>query len=290
MMGSLHALSEELLFRIINYFDDYHTLCAVCLISKTFNRIATQKLYSEVHLIQANIDTGVKHLIPFAFLIFQKPHVASWVRSFSIRGHYGPKRDLIRLEDIGTHRFYKDHPEWRRRGWPDSKEVDSVIESAVSKLGYEGAEKQRWIKSLRGGNDESEILAILLSNLPNLRRLDLADGGHNDLFDDDALLALFARIGKRDPILEKYAHFSNLEEVMMAGTETKYPIGSDSFGTCAGLPAIKSLYGFKIGEEEQEEASATYKGLGKGTSTLEMIELRESKYVILRLKIPLRRD
>lgn len=99
---------------------------------------------------------------------------------------------------------------------------------------------------------------------PEFEALDLADEGYIDLFYDDTLLALFARVVQRDPILEKYAPFSKLENIMIAGTETKYPISSDSFGTCASLPAIKSMHGFNICDSEQQKASATCKRLSKG--------------------------
>jgi hypothetical protein len=71
----------------------------------------------------------------------------------------------------------------------------------------------------------------------------------------------------------------------------RYPDHPDFFGACICLPAIKRLYGFNQGnEEEAEGTTSTFEELQLSSSSVEFIELRHSKLKIsnfdLLLKAP----
>lgn len=194
--------------------------------------------------------------------MFKKPQLASWVQSFSIAENYStPEEGLVPLEAWAKDED-AEKDKWARRGWPEFEDLDLLIENAVSNVGFKGEEKEKRIALVKEGNDESIILATLLPNLTNLERLDL---GHGGIFDDsDLLVNLFQKIGKGDPTFEKSKLFSNLSEMLIAGTDTKYPNGETLLGVCVALPAIKSIYGLALGESEQTELTPSIAELRAG--------------------------
>jgi hypothetical protein len=73
--------------------------------------------------------------------------------------------------------------------------------------------------------------------------------------------------------------------------DIRYPDHPDFFGTCFCLPAVKKLYGFNQGnEEEAEGTTSTFEELQLSSSSVEFIEPRLSKLKIsnfaLLLKAP----
>jgi hypothetical protein len=276
MAPSLDTLTEELLSRIISFVTPHSSLHSLALVSRTLNRFATSYLYASVDFKGAYPDTGVKYLIPFAFLAFQRPEIASLVRSFSIRDTFGLADDLIRLEDLD------DDNEDARRGWPDHPHRDQILQSAIEGIGYTGEEVDEWLATLLEADDESAILAILLPHLKKLRRLDL---GHSGSGIGDPLLSTIHRLSQRDNSVDGPGHFSALTDVFIVGYEDKYPCSPTSLGACLYLPSLRRLHSMNLGENDQDTATEELVGLPKGCSSVEEIELRASKLYSEDLKL-----
>lgn len=271
MALKLETLTEEILTRIISFVTSQSSLYSVALVSRTLNRLATSYLYEAVNFNGASSDTGVKYLIPFSFLAFEKPYTASLVRSFSIRDAYGLPSDsgeLCRLDELDA------NDEDSRRGWPSRPDRDQIIRSAIKGIGYTGEEVDEWLALLLAGNDESAILAILLPHLKKLCRLDL----NGDWLDsDDHLVSTMRKVSQGEKPFDKGDTFSALTDVLVAGNDDKYPTSPIMLGACLGLPSLRRIHALNMGQNEQEEATELLADLQEGGSSVEEIELRGSK-------------
>jgi hypothetical protein len=174
MRTSLLSLSEELLIQIIN-FVEYSTLLSLTLVSQTFNRLTTPCIYGNVQFWGGSIYEGVTYLIPFTFLILQKPNIASLIWSFYIRDHFGDSETLNPLRsDLKRGEWAPD-----RKGWPSHPELDRILRKAVEDVESDQPEQTKLLEIVRNGSDEGAILSILLPKLPNLHRLDLVHDWRN---------------------------------------------------------------------------------------------------------------
>lgn len=222
------------------------------------------------------MDVGVTYLIPFTFLILQKPNIASLVRSFCIRDSFGHKDMLIPPTSSNGDAAQKKVDEGARKGWPSHPDLDGILGKAVEDIESEEEEKSKLFEEVRAGSDEGAILSILLPKLTSLRKLDLVHG-----WEDDArhLVRLLHKVTKREAPFDRYDNsaFANLSDVLIAGYDDKYPNAPDWFGAYLELPGIRRLYGYQMGNNTQEEITPTMAALGIGTSPVEELELRESK-------------
>jgi hypothetical protein len=332
MVLKLDTLTEELLTRIVSFVEPHSSLWSLALVSRTLNRLATPYLYKTVDFKGGSHDAGITYLIPFAFLTFQEPHIASFVRSISIRDTYGtPERGLDPLEgnaqiekdesqdsdaqddekeqsEADDAQDEEDEPSEKqdtpgdndeksedndtkddsdtegstRKGWPDHPDREQVIRSAIEGIGYTGEDVDEWLAALLKGDDESVILSILLPHLKKLRRLDIS---HDWMGDEDSLVSTLRKASKREKPFNQGNKFSSLTDVLVAGYDDKYTVPPIMFGACLGLPALRRLHGLKIGENEQDEATETITEIPKGSSSIEEIELRESKLYSEDLKL-----
>jgi hypothetical protein len=72
-----------------------------------------------------------------------------------------------------------------------------------------------------------------------------------------------------------------LQDCVSNADMCRSPNHPDFFGACICLPAIKRLYGFNQGnEEEAEGTTSTFKELQLSSSSVEFIELRHAKLEI----------
>jgi len=288
MVLNLDTLTEELLNRIVSFVSPHSSLWSLVLVSRTLNRLATPYLYETVNFKGASPDTGIRHLIPFAFLAFQKPYIASSVRSLSIRDTYGtPDQGLEPLNDDDAQSETdetedKNEESHGRKGWPNHPDRDQIIRSAIEGVGYTGGEVDRWFTALLEGDDEATILSILLPHLKKLRRLDLSQDW---IGDEDDLVSTFRKASKREEPFNQGDSFTCLTDILVAGYGDKYPVSPIMLGACLGLPALRRLHGLKMGENEQDEATQTMIEIPKGSSSIEEIELRETKLYSEDLKL-----
>jgi hypothetical protein len=276
---NLDTVTDEVLTRI-SFVTPQSSLYSVALVLRILNRLATSYLYATVNFKDGHADTGVKYLIPFAFLAFQKPYIASLVRSFSIRdtfgtgGRYGY---LGRVEELINGDNFDPDDKYARRGWPDHPDRDQIIRSAVEWLGYTGEEVDEWLATLLAGDDESAILAILLPNLKKLCHLDLCNDWLGPVDVEDRLVSTMLNVSQREKPFDKGDYFSALTDVLIAGHGDKYPTSPVMLGACLALPALRRLYALNMGENGQDEATASLAKLLKGNFPVEEIELRESR-------------
>ena len=206
MATSLEALSEELLVRIVA-FTERPSLHALALTSRTLNRLATPALYANVDLKGARADEGNKFLIPLTYNLLKNSDLASMVHSFSIRDVFTCEEDdLIPLGSDGEDTKY-------RKGWPaDQKDVDHLLESAVADVEDAEKEQEKLYDILREGSDEGLTIGILISKLPNLRRLDIVG---SMMSAEKRLLPFLQRIAKREAPFDKKRVLTKLSEVLI---------------------------------------------------------------------------
>lgn len=287
MAISLEALSEELLVRIVA-FPERPSLHALALTSRTLNRLATPALYDSVDLKGGNGDGGNKFLIPLTYHLLQNSDLASMVHSFSIRDVFTCEEDdLIPLGSEGEDTEY-------RKGWPaDQEDVDSLLERAVADVVDTEKEQERLYDILREGSDEGLTIGILISKLPNLRRLDIIG---SMMSAEKRILSFLQRIAKREVPFDKKPVLTKLAEVLicvryssktlhppmsisnfMQGWDEKYPNSPDMIGAYMELPSMRRIHGYQLGNNDQDAVTESLGALGIGTSPVEEIELRETQ-------------
>ncbi|KAL3419333.1 hypothetical protein PVAG01_09555 [Phlyctema vagabunda] len=258
--SSLESLSPELLAHIISFIP-HSWLSSVALVSRSLNQIATPELYATVDFAINYDEELITYLRPFAFLVLQKPSLASLVHSLSIRDEWTtedsdtPDSDTLKI-------------------WPDHTDLDQIVRKAVEHVEGSKEEADKLFASARWHRNEGAILSILLPQLKKLQRLDL---GHGELGGGEYILRMLARDWTREVPSGTEPPFAQLTDVMVAGYEDKYPCEPDVFGACLNLPALKNLYGYLMGSNEQSEVTAALKALRPASSSVELIELRRSQ-------------
>lgn len=199
-------------------------------------------------------------MLPFTFLILRKPCIASLVRSFTFRGRFHD-------EDYSS-----SHPSERRLLWPKHPERDNILRRLIKKISHSEEEELEWHQAVLPGiaPQDDAICSLLLISLPNLRRLDFEITGYHV----DFLTRIFSRIASSEPPFDVNPVFTKLSDIMLAGSNDRYSTDYVLLGACCNFPAIKRLYGHRLGaDEDRPQLSA----LGGATSPIETSELHDSK-------------
>ncbi|KAH7397472.1 hypothetical protein BKA66DRAFT_242174 [Pyrenochaeta sp. MPI-SDFR-AT-0127] len=137
----IEILPEELLDRILFFTSHRATRCALCLVSKDINRIATPHLYANIYLQEDDFQ----YLRPLAFLLWTSAKHRDAVKSFSVRRAYGGNLDP----------------------WPNHQNLETIIRAQI-KLYVRGGEADQWLFRVRDGADPLPIASLLLRSLKNV--------------------------------------------------------------------------------------------------------------------------
>ncbi|OBT71227.1 hypothetical protein VF21_09901 [Pseudogymnoascus sp. 05NY08] len=264
MSPSLESLSAELLDNIVSFIQPRSALFQFALVSWKFNFLATSHLYRHVFFDWDCPDGGIRHMLPFTFLILQKPHIASLIRSFTFRG-------VFHREGYPTFAPFNNDEDERRLPWPNHVERDAILRGVIKRISHSEDEEVEWNKVVLSQNAPSDdaILSLLLVSLPNLRLLDLEITTSEINF----LARTFDRAAHSQLLSDTNPAFMCLTDIMLTGSDEVYPTEYVLFGACCRLPAIKRLFGHRLGAEDDRAQLNTL----TGATTIETLELRESK-------------
>lgn len=307
MSPSLDSISVELLDNILSFVQPPSALCKLALVSWKFNTLTTPHLYRHVSLESDLPNGGFRHMLPFTSLILRKPSIASLVRSFTFRGLFHNEDSLIALAIDPNSQLDYDNDEMRLP-WPDHPELDDILRRVIGEISHSEEEELEWNREVlpRYAPKDTAIFALLLISFPNLRLLDMEIGS----FEDDFLERIFYRIAFSEPPFDVKPVFTQLTDIMIASYDDRYPSAYIFFDACCRLPAVKRIYGYRLGAEEDRpllsglegatslietseshdsslhlDNSPRLSGLGGATSRIETLELRDSKLHHLDLPI-----
>ncbi|PVH73173.1 hypothetical protein DL98DRAFT_58015 [Cadophora sp. DSE1049] len=286
MATSLEALSEELLVRVVS-LTERSSLPSLALTSRTLNRLANPALYVNIDLKGAAADEGNKFLIPLTYHLLKNPDLASMVHSFSIRDVFSCEEDDLIPLDEGADTEY-------RKGWPaDQEDLDTLLKRIVADVEDTEEEQEKLLNFLREGSDEGLIIAVLLSKLPDLRKLDIVG---SMMSVEKGFLRFMQRVAKRETPFDRNPVLTKLAEVLicvrysskilhpplsisdfMQGWDEKYPNSPDMIGAYMELPSIRRVHGYQLGNNDQETVTESLGALGTGTSPVEELELRQTQ-------------
>ncbi|KFY73988.1 hypothetical protein V499_05936 [Pseudogymnoascus sp. VKM F-103] len=275
MAPSLESLSVELLDNIVSFIQPRSALFQLALVSKKYNSLATSHLYRHIFLDSDCPDGGVRHMLPFAFIILQKPHIASLVRTFTFRGHFHDEENL-------TFAPNNEEEDDRRLPWPNHVERSDLLRGLIKRISHSQDEEEEWNEAVLSqyAPVDDAILSLLLISLPNLRLLDL----EITTFQLNFLARTFNRVASSQAPFITDPPFARLTDIMLTGSDDIYPAQYVLFTACCRLPSIKRLYGNRLGVEDDRAQLRTL----TGATTIETLELRHSKlhdddlHVILR--------
>lgn len=177
-------------------------------------------------------------MLPFAFLILQKPSIASLIRSFTFRGLFHIERYPPNNSDENK----------RRLPWPNHVERDDILMGVIKRISNSEDEEMEWNEAVLSQNAPADdaILSLLLISFPNLRRLDLEITGLEVNF----LARTFIRVACSEPPFDINPVFTQLTDIMLTGSDDLYPTEYVLFGACCRLLAVKRLYGHRLGARE----------------------------------------
>ncbi|KAF2709721.1 hypothetical protein K504DRAFT_467672 [Pleomassaria siparia CBS 279.74] len=289
MSSSLeHDLSEEVLDHIVS-FSCAASLINLCLVSKKLARIATPHLYSTISFTHGSqFKGGIKDILPLTYLILTSSSHASYVRSFTIRDTWG---EFEEMEEEYTNSDDKD----ARRPWPrfGTPELEDVLRKASADYAVNDSEAEEIYQKIKSGLNEDVILILLFANLPNLQSLDLNIGC---MIQRNHLIGMLERVGNREKPFDKLPSgpcevssrnkptstnsvaFSSPIDVLVTGTDDKYPHSPDHLAAFLNLPNLRSLYAMKMGDEEGDpEEDNAFTRLKPRSCPVEYLEFRESK-------------
>jgi hypothetical protein len=282
-----HDLSEELLDNIMS-MSCRDSLTRICRTSKKLNRIGTPHLYRTVFFNNGTLDQGVKHLLPFTFLIFSSPSHASFVQSFAIRSSWGEIAPVQKTEEE-----VDPNDKYDKRPWPkyNKPELEVLLRKKSAEYAVDEQEADDIYEKIKTGANENMITALLLTNLPNLRKLDLSLGMGLELADFYQLIdRVVGRVKPFDKLPSEVEFnlnekskassstaFSIPMNLLVTGGNDKYPNDPDSLAMMLRLPNIRSLYGWKMGDEADPKEGSTFTKLKPRSCPVEYLELRTSK-------------
>lgn len=293
MLSLKHYIPVEVVDNILS-LSSSDTVSSLCLVSTNFNGLATPHLYSSVVLDQTlDLDCRLKHILPFAYRIFTSPSYASLIDSFTIRDLWAEDTPLFNPKD-----FYEKRP-WPRYGQP---ELESVLKKKCIEYAVDENEADELYEKIKSGENEDAILALLLANLPNLRKLDLNVGF---CVVRKELMAMLERVAKRVKPFDKLPSgpiefpsndkakasiptaFSIPIDVFLTATDYKYPNNPVHLAAFFNLPNLRSIYGWKMGDDDSEPdlENSTFAKLKPRSCPVEYIECRTSKFHQENLKL-----
>ncbi|KFX95563.1 hypothetical protein V490_03792 [Pseudogymnoascus sp. VKM F-3557] len=302
MSTSIDLLSVELLDNIVIFVQPRSALFQLALVSRKFNSLVTPHLYQHIFLDSNSTDGGNRHILPLTFLILQKPSIASLVRSFTFRGSF---------QDEESWSGPGDTDDDSRLPWPEHPDRENILRRLIKKISHSEEEEDEWLEKVlpQYAPWDDAIFSLLLISLPNLRRLDL-EITNNHM---GSLERIFNRIASSEPPFDVSPVFTQLSDIMIAGNDDRYPTDYVLLYPCCRFPAIKRLYGHRLGAEEDSphlseitsvpspietpeldesklhtDDRSQSSGLNNPTSTIETFELRDSKLHLSDLPIILR--
>ncbi|KAF2825816.1 hypothetical protein CC86DRAFT_351829 [Ophiobolus disseminans] len=244
-------LPEELLDRIVS-FTTRKSLLNLCLASKTLNRLATPYLYSNICLRETD------HLSALAALLITSPIHAVLVKSLTIpenwaEGQEEPAEKSWSTQDLAVH---------------------SVLKAKYAEYAPDDSTAHEMCEKIDSGTNEDAIVALLIPNLPELRRLDINFG----------ILRVHTNFGTMWPtIVQSIRTINNSRlvpiDIMVTGAEDKYFNFSFHLAHFFHLPNVRSIYGWKLGDDESapDLDMSTFARLKPLSCPVEYIELRSSK-------------
>ncbi|OBT65336.1 hypothetical protein VE03_04626 [Pseudogymnoascus sp. 23342-1-I1] len=272
MSPSLNSLSVELLDNIFSFVHPPSALCKLALVSWKFNSLATPHLYRHIFLDSDGPGGGFTRMLPFTFLMLRKPSIASLVRSFTFRGQF--HNDDCIMIDPDSQCDYDDDE--MRLPWPDHPERNGILRRVIEEISQSEEEELEWQQELlpRYAPNDAAIFPLLFISFPNLRRLDMEICSFRE--EKEVFLErTFNRIVFSEPPFDVKPVFTQLTDIMIIGNHDKYPTAYAFFAACCRLPAVKRLYGHRLGaEHDWSQLSPIETGATCGIDTF---ELRDSK-------------
>jgi len=206
------------------------------------------------------IGARIPYLLPFTFLILQKPGIASLVRSFTLSyNNEEPDRAVHCL-------------------WPASPgEVHNVLKPVIEAAAHSSEEELELFNLvLHEKINDTAVLTLLLPALHKLRRLYMTITVYED--EDKYTLSLFQRIGAHQKPFDTHPGFTELTDIMINGYDDRYATPPDIFLACCTLPAVKRVYGHRLGNRPEDDVTQLMAKLPTQSSNVVSIELRCSKF------------
>ncbi|QDS75386.1 hypothetical protein FKW77_002713 [Venturia effusa] len=227
----LSGLPEELLLQICQYLDCL-ALAHLVRVSKHFHRIAFPELYHHLRLVrrEGGEIMGFMYLLPVLWKMIQQPELASLVQSLTVVGRnvddvlYKPKgqADEIMFGPLPLPRGFQNDPAYL-----------AAIDHG--KIFYCGQSHEFWTM-MESESSETSAIALLLTRLPNLRRLELWLPPNIWLLNG----AIFDPLNRQDP---NSSVFACLEEITLTGAE----VSGIDWPVFLRLPALRRIYALYIG-------------------------------------------
>ena len=261
-------LPEEILDHVVSLCDR-NALPKLCLTSKTFHRLAFPRLYSTIHVRNTAI------LRALALLVFRSPEHAALVKHLVV-------------PDISHDRDEREADESHECLWPDNPGLKLTLQTRCLEVTSSDDEADELYKKIEKGINQDAVLVLLLANLPALRKLDISFGcgeRHKDFhthwlaiinhlrLSSHASAATTTKKPRSMPLLVPI-------DIMAKGEHEKYPNDPAHIVTFMHMPNLRSLYGWKFGNEDEDDpnpAKNPYERLKAHSCPVENIELRESK-------------
>jgi hypothetical protein len=256
-------LPEEMLNHMVS-FASQHTLSKLCLVSKQFNGLATTHLYSKI-IIGHNSDIGMErsNISSLAHVLFTSPAHAALVTSVRVLQTWG------RI-DKECAKICEKHS-WPGVGTPELK---ALAKSKLAKYTLRDEESNAVFEKISSGTDEGGVLAMVVLDLPNLRRLDMNFG----LCDDhDAFVAMFELLADHKKIGNVLSWLR--VDVIIKGEGDKYPNRTIHVAALLHMPNLRPFYGMKMGDQENDPdlVDGPFAKLKPRSCPVEHLELRTSK-------------
>lgn len=246
-------LPEELLDRVIS-FSTRESLRSLCLASKTSNRLATPHLYSKIYLKVTD------DLAALTYLVLTSPVHAAMVKSFVV-----------------PHTWANENEQSNEWSWPkpQDSEWQNVLNGICADCTFPEEEAHQLHRKLKSGANENAVLALLLANLPNLRRLNINCGicdDHADFQTTWNTIASSIRTSSGSHV------FTTPIDILVTGSDNKYSNNTEHLAMFFHLPNLRTLYGYKHGDSEGDsDLDHPFMKLKPRSCPVESIELRCAK-------------
>ena len=250
MPACLSTLPPEVSLQIVRNVEQSGWLLHLALSCRSLYHLTIPHLYSNVKLFYKNHKLGFPHLKSLTIHILKNPELASHVRGFAMDQSFGNHDPS--LDESGS--------------W----ELNETVQEVIFRSSLSRGQQKVWMSLLKNG-DKNAYVALLLSSLPNLERLELVV----PTISPDCFGTLVQKAAKRERLFHIQPAFSSLRVLVHHCYYDPYSTLPKLLSDYVRLPSLRTFCGHKFGSCNEPDKDLA--ALEPATLPLVHLELRSTK-------------
>ncbi|CAF9930349.1 hypothetical protein IMSHALPRED_008148 [Imshaugia aleurites] len=251
MPACFSTLPSEVLLQITANVDKSGWLLDLALCCRRLYHLTIPHLYTDIKLFYSAHKLGFPYLKSFTIHVLDNPILASYVRGFALNQSFGDD----------------DFPGEESK----VQDIAETVQEVVFRSSFSQGQQEEFMRLLKNG-DEDAYVALLLSSLPNLERLNIVEPPIPPKY----FRKLVLKAARRERLFQNQPAFSALRVVVNNCYNDPYRTLPRLLSEYVRLPSLLEFHGHNVGSyvDGRDEGLAA---LEPATSPLVHLELRARK-------------